>query len=321
MVGDWKFRSRNYEGEKESDLKVIDNHPLKVTGTGQQHSASKKSAATITSSSSVVLDPLSRMAQEASQFGVKAEFDPLTGGESSVAVASKPRSGSSNAAAEISKQFVKREPIFTIADEQWSSKRNGILNTYTTREKIAIRTAVLSAKDNIKEVVIQAEKLKPTDRVEQRLAELNDFDETSKTECVSVSIEEYLAKIADVNVNLTAAWRDEQRVKAVRLAIQCAKMLNDTSVIEFYPSKFVLITDILDNFGNLVFDRLRAKAEGLDNILPDNFTSAQVSNAAKETTLNWFYKLASIRELLPRIYMQTAILQSFRFISDKLVIF
>lgn len=30
---------------------------------------------------------------------------------------------------------------------------------------------------------------------------------------------------------------------------QCSKLLSDTSVIQFYPSKFVLITDILDTFG------------------------------------------------------------------------
>ena len=30
---------------------------------------------------------------------------------------------------------------------------------------------------------------------------------------------------------------------------QCSKLLIDTTVIQFYPSKFVLITDILDNFG------------------------------------------------------------------------
>lgn len=32
---------------------------------------------------------------------------------------------------------------------------------------------------------------------------------------------------------------------------QCSKLLADISVIQFYPSKFVLITDILDNFGEL----------------------------------------------------------------------
>ena len=30
---------------------------------------------------------------------------------------------------------------------------------------------------------------------------------------------------------------------------KCAKLLVDIDVIHFYPSKFVLITDILDNFG------------------------------------------------------------------------
>ena len=32
-------------------------------------------------------------------------------------------------------------------------------------------------------------------------------------------------------------------------SFQCSKLLADTKVIQFYPSKFVLITDILDNFG------------------------------------------------------------------------
>ncbi len=59
---------------------------------------------------------------------------------------------------------------------------------------------------------------------------------------------------------------------------QCSKLLVDTSVIQFYPSKFVLITDILDNFGEpskrvtlhhmtslpptgfLVYDRIRRKS-------------------------------------------------------------
>ena len=35
----------------------------------------------------------------------------------------------------------------------------------------------------------------------------------------------------------------------VMFVLQCSKLLADNSVLPFYPSKFVLVTDILDNFG------------------------------------------------------------------------
>lgn len=36
----------------------------------------------------------------------------------------------------------------------------------------------------------------------------------------------------------------------------------------FYPGKFVLITDILDIFGKLVYERLKVKAEYYKLVLP-----------------------------------------------------
>lgn len=72
---------------------------------------------------------------------------------------------------------------------------------------------------------------------------------------------EYISRIELLNKELVAAWNTEQRVKALKIAIQCAKLLSDTDVLRFYPSKFVLITDILDIFGQLVYDRLRTKAD------------------------------------------------------------
>jgi hypothetical protein len=38
----------------------------------------------------------------------------------------------------------------------------------------------------------------------------------------------------------------------MRIAIQCAKLLNDVETPLFYPQKFILLTDILQTFGTLV---------------------------------------------------------------------
>lgn len=35
----------------------------------------------------------------------------------------------------------------------------------------------------------------------------------------------------------------------------------DTSVPQFYPTLFVLVTDVMDTVGNLVWDRIKKKAE------------------------------------------------------------
>lgn len=73
-----------------------------------------------------------------------------------------------------------------------------------------------------------------------------------------------------------------------------------------------MITEILDTFGKLVFERLaRRSLETLGSLkneaieqklLSGNFTPEEVSEQARETTRNWFYKIASIRELIPRLY-------------------
>lgn len=66
---------------------------------------------------------------------------------------------------------------------------------------------------------------------------------------LDLSQQEYVKRITELNKELTVAWEGSQRVKALKIVIQCAKLLADTAVIKFYPSKFVLITDILDTFG------------------------------------------------------------------------
>lgn len=104
------------------------------------------------------------------------------------------------------------------------------------------------------------------DKVQHRLEQLDCFEEGSQRK-LDLSQAEYVNRIEQLNKELVSAWHSEQRVKALRIVIQCAKFLADTDVLRFYPSKFVLITDILDIFGQLVYDRLRTKADYFKYVL------------------------------------------------------
>lgn len=151
----------------------------------------------------------------------------------------------------IKKKKILVEPVSSIAT--WSSRRSIILNKFTTSEKLTIATSFLGGENIVRNQTT-------VEKVKHRLEQLDDFQDIHYMQ--NLTQQEYVGKIQQLNSELIAAWKTDQRVKSLKIAIQCSKLLSDaTSVMQFYPSKFVLVTDILDIFGKLVYERLKSKAE------------------------------------------------------------
>jgi hypothetical protein len=134
--------------------------------------------------------------------------------------------------------------------------------------------------------------------------------------------EEFVMQLREMNEDIARAWLSAERVTALKLATRVARLLCDTSVPSFYPTLFVLVTEVMDTMGRLVFDRIRNKAEREDDgtfvaVLPPNFTADDVRQDAKDTCLNWFYKIGAVRDLLPRCYMEMALLKCYHFLQRE----
>ncbi|KAL0399202.1 UNVERIFIED_CONTAM: VPS35 endosomal protein sorting factor-like [Sesamum radiatum] len=234
--------------------------------------------------------------------------------------------------------------------------------------------------------------------------ELDDSKDFDEEDVKVVSQQDCLSKLQELKDEINQSWLRDDRVTSLRLSIKVARLLMDASVIQFYPTLFVLATDILDMLGDLVWARIKQKAEiteegdlfalyqvchkvidfsvvfGLialiffscsplcvsvaracaltTNILVydvgyepvpekvvnqpfqermeyavpmtssvinfdfitisscNNFKAGDVCIDGKETCNNWLSKVGSVRELLPRIYLELAILPCWRFLHN-----
>uniref|UniRef100_A0A4W5ME79 VPS35 endosomal protein-sorting factor-like n=1 Tax=Hucho hucho TaxID=62062 RepID=A0A4W5ME79_9TELE len=122
-----------------------------------------------------------------------------------------------------------------------------------------------------------------SEKVRTRLEELDDLEEGSQRELLNLSQQDYVNRIEELNQSLKEAWASDQKVKALKIVIQVRTRI------------WFMCSD--------------------PRPLPDSFTADEVNDTAKETCLNWFFKIASIRELIPRLYVEVALLKCNRFLT------
>lgn len=100
-------------------------------------------------------------------------------------------------------------------ESQWHSRRSTILLKYTTAEKLTIVSSFLHGGELVKTQITFSEKVK--NRLEQ--LQLDDFDENSIRRVNDLTQQEYQSRIEQLNQGLIQAWKTDERVKALKIAI------------------------------------------------------------------------------------------------------
>ncbi|OUS46204.1 hypothetical protein BE221DRAFT_192190 [Ostreococcus tauri] len=197
-------------------------------------------------------------------------------------------------------------------NERWRAKKKQTHQRHSGRGTIQVSMAF--------EII--STKAKGEAGVEARLAELENTTSGLNAQTHRISQQEYVTRLKRLNEDIANAWLNDDRVNALKLCVKVSRLLADTKVGKFYPVLFVLVTEVIETVGRLVFDRITRKAEepgpnGASKPLPDNFKASHVRALAKNTCRNWFYKISTIRDLVPRMYMELALFKCYRFLQDE----
>ena len=219
---------------------------------------------------------------------------------------------------------IKQQAIDMYKDElniPWALKKKQIVSDYSVTGSILMNK---DAYDPFEGTGIEdGTQTRHLDKYANRLAALE--RRTINDNKVEITQGQFEAHVKKLSNDLDRAWERDERVNSLKISIQLAKLLSDTNYPQFYPVMFVLVTDVLEKFGMMVFNRLKGKAEESLNAgntskkqikLADDFKTEDVPLIAKETCRNWFYKAACIKELLPRLLIETTLLRSYRFLMD-----
>jgi len=109
-------------------------------------------------------------------------------------------------------------------------------------------------------VVVSSDEQTPV-AMDRARARLEALEKTEEDDSVEMSHKEIMSSVEKHRRDLVGAWTRAERVRSLKISIQVAKLLLETSVPQFYPLLFVHVTEILDTFGKLVFKRIFKRAQ------------------------------------------------------------
>ena len=195
-------------------------------------------------------------------------------------------------------------------EENWNDIKGNLIKAFCTNDDLIVKSLFT--------VNMNDDDLQANYKIDIGRTRLEELEKESKGEFNFTTSKEYVSRLESLKKEMIQKWNNEDKVGAIKIMIHCTKILNDTSTPKFYCHKFIIITDILETFANLIFQRIFKIS------FPNELYSSQkvispilVSNKAKDICSNWIYKCSCIRELLPRIYVDIIFLKIMCFMKSE----
>ncbi|XP_058210972.1 uncharacterized protein LOC131323282 [Rhododendron vialii] len=279
-----EFRPRNYTVEEEShslDRVSVDTHPLSPPSP-------------------------SHLQVDVVDHGKSDFYDPLRGSDANVMISLDDLREEDNSSAV-------NEADAELPTKEWTSFKKFLMQRFSGSKMVSISP--------MSDVIMKSGQVREKASTTMHLEELDDPQKFAEDGIKVISQQVYVSRLHELKDEINRSWQANDRVTSLTLAIKVARLLMDTSVLQFYPTLFVLATDVMDMVGEMVWQRIKQKAEFSEDgnvicSLTENFEAKDICVDAKEICSNWFFKIGSIRELLPRIYLELAILPCWRFLVD-----
>ena len=330
---EWQPRACNYEAERQKikvEMSTANQHPLQPRAAPKAVVITLATPPTAPSSSSKSsandplggMDPLSAMMMDplsdplsAMMMADSSGTDPL----SLAASGNQGQGGSTPVSKEMERkqanEMAQKDDLNAHREDlniSWERRKKLIYSEYNVEGSITMSSAAYNDFDG--SGLDDGSRTRLLDKYSQRLNGLDQrrFDRKTVT-ITQTQFESHVHKLAQ---DLEVAWAKEERQLSLKIVIQLAKLLADTQHPQFYPCMFVLVTNVLERFSDMVYTRLREKAEESVGPLKEGFTLDDVPVTARETSRNWFYKVSCIVELLPRLLVEITLLKCYRFLTD-----
>ncbi|XP_058761026.1 uncharacterized protein LOC131634379 isoform X2 [Vicia villosa] len=137
--------------------------------------------------------------------------------------------------------------------KEWTSFRRLLMQRFPVSKMVSL--------SSMPDVLMRSGKSHDKSSTSMHLEELDDPKKFADEGVKVITWQEYVSRLHELKDEITRSWLADNRVTSLRLSIKVAKLMVDTSVSEFYSTLFVLVTDIMDMLGDLVWKRIKQKAE------------------------------------------------------------